>query len=139
MSPSEVFTIANTCAMPMWLLMIVLPKWKFTRILIDYKVIPLLLSVVYAIYIAQSIQDGGMDFGSLESVMALFTKENAVLAGWVHYLAFDLLVGMWIVDQNRALKVHPIIIAPCLLGTFMLGPVGFLLFMIIRAIKISRS
>lgn len=140
MTPGEVFSIANMIAMPMWVLLVILPKWKVTRFLIDYKVIPILLSVIYAIYIFMSIQSGGgMDFGSLESVMALFTKEDAVLAGWVHYLAFDLLVGMWMVDQNRSLGIHQLVMVPCLLGTFMLGPVGFLLFMIIRSIKSDQK
>tara|TARA_B110000091_G_scaffold84171_1_gene92627 strand:- start:60 stop:293 length:234 start_codon:yes stop_codon:yes gene_type:complete len=77
--------------------MIFLSKWKITIFLIDFKVIP--LAFIYAIYIFQAIQIGGMmDFGSLKSVMALFTEENAVLACWVHYLAFDLLIGMWMLD-----------------------------------------
>ncbi len=140
MTPNEVFSSAGMIAMPMWALMILLPKWKVTRFLIDHKIIPVLLSIVYAIYILLSLQGGGgLDFGSLDSVMALFTQENAVLAGWVHYLAFDLLVGMWMLDQNKALKIHPLLMAPCLLGTFMLGPVGFLLFMIIRTFKVQQA
>ena len=140
MTASEVFSIANMMAMPMWVLMILLPNWKITRWLIDFKLIPLLLALIYAVYIIIAIQTGGgMDFGSLESVMALFTEENAVLAGWVHYLAFDLLVGMWMLDQNQKLEIHRAWMAPCLLGTFMLGPIGFLLFMILRSTKNSPS
>lgn len=140
MTPSEVFSIANMMALPMWILMIILPNWKVTRFLIDYKVIPLLLAILYAIYIVMAMLDGpAMDFGSIESVMTLFTSEVAVLAGWVHYLAFDLLVGMWMIDQNKGLKLHPIIMAPCLIFTFMLGPVGFLLFMGIRAFKLKSA
>jgi len=140
MTPSEVFKIVGMLTMPMWVLLILLPKWKVTRFLIDYKIIPIILSVIYAIYIIQALIVGGMmDFGSLKSVMQLFTVENAVLAGWVHYLAFDLLIGMWIVNQNRTLKIHPIILAPCLLGTFLFGPLGFLVFMIIRTITLKNS
>ena len=140
MTPTEVFSLANMMAMPMWILLIFLPKWKVTRFLIDYKLIPITLSIVYAIYIGISIQSGGgMDFGSLSSVMALFTAENAVLAGWVHYLVFDLLVGMWMVNQNKELGIHPVILAPCLFATFMLGPIGFLLFFIIKSIKKRQS
>jgi hypothetical protein len=136
MTPSEVFSIVNLMAMLMWLPMIILPNWKVTRLLIDYKVIPVALSIVYVIYISISLRDGGgMDFGSLASVMELFTSENAVLAGWVHYLVFDLLVGMWILDQNKELGIHHLLIIPCLLASFMMGPVGFLLFTIIKAIK----
>lgn len=140
MTPAEVFSIANLMAMPMWLLMIILPKWKITRYLIDYKVIPLLLALLYVIYIFLAFKiTGGMDFGNLSSVMALFTEENAVLAGWVHYLAFDLLVGMWMLDQNKQLGIHQLLMVPCLFGTFMLGPVGFLLFMIIRTTKLKKA
>lgn len=139
MTPAEVFKIVGMLAMSMWLLLIFLPKWKVTRFFIDYKIVPIVLSIIYAVYITKAmIAGGGMDFGSLKSVMQLFTVENAVLAGWIHYLAFDLLVGMWIVNQNKTLKIHPIIIAPCLLGTFMLGPIGFLAFMIIRSIQLKK-
>jgi len=136
MTPTQVFSMVGMIAMPMWVLMIFLPKWKVTRFLIDYKVIPLFLSVIYAIYIFQAILIGGwMDFGSLTSVMTLFTEENAVLAGWVHYLAFDLIVGMWMLDQNKKVGIHQLLMAPCLFGTFMFGPVGFLLFIILKTLK----
>lgn len=140
MTPTEVFSIANLLAMPMWALMIFLPKWKGTRFLIDHKLIPIILSILYFVYIFISMKEGnGMDFSSLESVMDLFTAEHAVLAGWVHYLAFDLLVGMWILEENKKSNIHHVMIIPCLLGSFMLGPIGFLLFMIMKTIKNVRS
>ena len=140
MTNAEIFSIANMMAMPMWLLLIILPKWKVTRFLIDYKVIPLLLSLFYAFYIVLHIQSGaGLDFGSLSSVMSLFTLEDAVMAGWVHYLAFDLLVGMWMINQNRSLGIHQLLMAPCLFATFMLGPIGFLLFMVLKTFKLRKS
>ena len=136
MTTDTVFTIANTSVLPMWLLMIILPKWKVTRFLVDYRVIPLLLSLVYATYIGLSMLGGtNFDFGSLESVMNLFTEKEAVLAGWVHYLAFDLLVGMWMIQKNRTIGIHQLLMVPCLLGTFMFGPIGFLLFSFIRIFK----
>lgn len=140
MTPTAVFSIASMITMPMWILMIFLSKWKVTRFLIDFKIIPLALTFIYAIYIFQAIQTGGMmDFGSLKSLMALFTEENAVLAGWVHYLAFDLLIGMWMLDQNKELKINQLLIAPCLFLTFMLGPIGFLLFIIIKTVKQKQT
>jgi hypothetical protein len=140
MTPTAVFSIASMITMPMWILMIFLSKWKVTRFLIDFKIIPLALTFIYAIYIFQAIEIGGMmDFGSLKSVMALFTEENAVLAGWVHYLAFDLLIGMWMLDQNKELKINQLLIAPCLFLTFMLGPIGFLLFIIIKTVKQKQT
>ena len=140
MSTAAIFSLANTVAMPMWLLMIVLPKWRVTRFLIDYKVVPIFLSLFYVFYMFSHIDTGGaLDFGSLASVMSLFTMEYAVMAGWVHYLAFDLLIGMWMINQNQQLGIHQLLMAPCLFATFMLGPVGFLLFMLIRTIKQGKS
>ena len=136
MTQTEVFSISGMITVPMWALMIFLPKWKVTQVFIKFKVIPLVLSLIYGFYIIQAIQIGGMmDFGSLSSVMTLLTEENAALAGWIHYLAFDLLVGMWIVHQNKTLQIHQLIIAPCLFATFMFGPIGFLLFMILKTLK----
>lgn len=140
MTADTVFSIANTSALPMWLLMVALPKWKVTRFLVDFRVLPILLSLIYITYIALSFRSGSsFDFGSLESVMSLFTEKEAVLAGWIHYLAFDLLVGMWMLDKNRELGIHPLLMVPCLLGAFMFGPLGFLLFTLIRAFKKTKS
>jgi len=140
MTTADILSIVNLISMPMWALMILGPNWKLTLFLIDNKVIPVILSTVYAIYIFLSFsQGGGMNFGSLESVMQLFTLENAVLAGWVHYLAFDLLIGMLILNKNREVGLHHLIIVPCLICTFMLGPIGFLLFISICLIKKLKS
>lgn len=136
MNPIDVFSLANSTVLPMWILMIFFPKWKITKFLIDYKVIPIILALLYSVYIVlYTIEFGVMDFSGLSTVMTLFTRENAVLAGWIHYLAFDLLIGMWIVKQNQVLGLNPLLIAPILFFTFMFGPIGFLLFIGIKAIK----
>ncbi|KAA2218119.1 ABA4-like family protein [Maribacter flavus] len=136
MTATIVFSLANILVLPMWVLMIFLPKWRPTRFLIDNKIIPIVLSGIYVFYILQAlISNGMMDFGSLKSVMELFTIENAALAGWIHYLAFDLLIGMWMIDQNKDLNLHQVLMAPCLFLTFMFGPLGFLLFMILKVLK----
>ena len=138
MTPAEVFPIGGLSAMPMWALMILFPNWKLTRLLIDYKVVPIFIAIIYVIYITLTMSaDGLADFGSFASVKELFTQDNAILAGWMHYICFDLLVGMWMVNQNRDIKIHQLLMAPCLFFTFMFGPVGFLLFMIIKSIKKS--
>lgn len=141
MTPSDIFSYAGMIAMPMWALMIILPKWKATRFLMDYKIVPIILALIYAIYITKAllIVGGMMDFGSLQSVKELFTEENAVLAGWVHYLAFDLLIGMWIIKQNEKIGINQVLMAPCLIGTFLFGPVGFLLFEVMKTIKQKQS
>ncbi|MEM6377918.1 MAG: ABA4-like family protein [Bacteroidota bacterium] len=136
MSYEFVFGTGGQLAMAMWLLLIIAPKWKVTTFLMDYRIVPIVLSLLYAFYMIPVVaREGMLDFGSLNSVMDLFTIAPLALAGWIHYLAFDLLIGMWIIEQNRSLGIHHLLIIPCLLACFMFGPVGFLLFMIMKFIK----
>jgi len=140
MMPSSIFSIVNIAAMVMWFLLVFLPRWKVTKFLIQYKLIPIALAIVYVIFIVQSLLAGVvLDFGSLNSVKTLFTNENLLLAGWIHYLVFDLLIGMWILDQNKNLGINNLFIALCLIFTFMLGPIGYLLFILFKNIKTKQS
>jgi len=111
--------------------MMVAPKWKGTQFLVNWRIIPFALSLVYAFYIATTMGQIEGGFGSLEEVMSLFTNERMVVAGWVHYLAFDLLIGGWILKTAQRKGIHHGLVIPCLLGTFMLGPIGFGVFWLI--------
>ncbi len=64
--------------------------------------------------------------------MTLFEEPEAVMAGWIHYLVFDLFIGAWEVRDARRLKIPHLAVVPCLVLTFMLGPVGLLLYLILR-------
>lgn len=129
MTPALVFSICSKLVLPQWLLMIVAPKWKWTQKLVASRIIPFLLAIVYAYYILTSFGSAeGGGFGTLEEVMQLFTVEGAVLAGWIHYLAFDLLIGSWVLTTAQKKGIHHALVVPCLIGCFILGPVGFLVF-----------
>lgn len=74
--------------------------------------------------------EGGFD--SLANVMKLFTNEWSVLAGWIHYLAFDLFVGAWEVKDSQEKGISHWFVIPCLVLTFLFGPIGFLLYSVLR-------
>jgi hypothetical protein len=74
-------------------------------------------------------------FGSIADVRMFFSIDALLLAGWVHYLAFDLLVGAFEVRQAQAIGIHHLLLVPVLFLTFMLGPVGLLLFFVMKSIK----
>jgi hypothetical protein len=138
MNPNQVFSAVGTIAALQWLLLIALSKWKVTKWLIQYTAVPILLSVIYCIYIAGffSIQGGG--FNSIQQVRTLFGNDNLLLAGWVHYLAFDLLIGFSILKSAQAKAVSHWLVIPCLALTFMFGPCGFLLYQIIQKVKTRK-
>lgn len=96
-------------------------------------VIPALLAVAYGLLISTGFAevDGG-GFGSIEQVRALFASDSALAAGWLHYLAFDLFVGSWIVSDGIKRRIPALLILPCLPLTFLFGPMGLLLFILLR-------
>ena len=139
MSPDSIFQTCSTIAMTGWLvLLIISPFWSsFDKFLIS--IIITLFAIVYAWLIFQVFSPGDFEkFGSLNGVMELFTDKTAVTAGWVHYLAFDLFTGIWIKKNAQKYNIHHLILIPCLLLTFMLGPIGLLLYLLIRSIKTKQ-
>ncbi len=134
MSPETLFDICNQGVLPAWLLLLLAPGWRGTQAVVHAIWIPLLLGVAYGIAIVQGLSGGpeGGSFGSLEGVMLLFTDKWAVCGGWIHYLAFDLFVGAWEVRDARRREIAHLWVAPCLVLTLMLGPLGLLAYLVIR-------
>jgi len=130
MSDAQLFQLANTTALVCWIALVFQPR----RIApLARFIVPGLMAVLYiwALASAPANPDGG--FGSLTQVKALFTQDRAVLAGWVHYLAFDFFVGCWMVLDAIDRRISHVAVVPCLLLTFMFGPVGLLLYLALRA------
>lgn len=126
------FSLANATALAAWLLLAFAPRWKFTRKLVHSGAVPLLLSVAYLILLALFFGKAEGGFGTLAGVMKLFSSPNVVLAGWIHYLVFDLFVGAWEVNDAQTRGISHWLVVPCLFFTLMFGPVGFLLYHILR-------
>jgi len=102
--------------------------WRATGL-----IVPALLAVFYIFLLAMGWgETPGGGFGSIGAVRALFANDAALTAGWLHYLAFDLFVGTWIACDGIEKGVLPILLVPCLLLTFLFGPVGLLLFLALR-------
>lgn len=139
MSPDSVFQTCSTIAMAGWIvLLIISPFWSsFDKFLIG--IIITLLTIVYAWLIFQVFNPGDFEkYSSLNGVMELFTDKTAVTAGWIHYLAIDLLTGIWIKKNAQKYNIHHLILIPCLLVTFMLAPIGLLLYLLVRLIKTKQ-
>lgn len=132
MKAEQIFSIANLIALIGWILLAVAPRWFVTRKVVLSGAIPLLLSVAYLILIVLFFGRAEGGFDSLSNVMKLFTDEWTVLAAWIHYLVFDMFVGIWEVRDAQKKGISHWFVIPCLVLTFMLGPIGFLLYSILR-------
>ena len=135
MDAASIFSLGNSCILIGWILLIFLPNWKYTQASILNGLI-VLYAVVYNYLILKDIGDFHADsFSSLANVKALFQNDNAVAAGWFHYLAFDLFVGAYIVRKSISLGISRVFYTLALPFTFMFGPMGYLIFFIIKSLK----
>ncbi len=132
MSSEAVFSICSTVVLPGWLLLMVLPRWKWTARLISSVVIPSLLGLVYLYLVVTQFGKTAGGFGSLSEVQQLFQNPAMLLAGWIHYLAFDLFIGSWEVRDAQRLGLNHLLVIPCLALTFLFGPIGLGLYLILR-------
>lgn len=139
MNAETIFSIANFTAMAGWILLVFVPRWNWTRKIVLSGAIPLLLSIAYLILIVLFFGKAEGGFDSLPNVMKLFTNQWAVLAGWIHYLAFDLFAGSWEVKDAQARGISHWFVIPCLILTFLLGPIGFLLYNILRLVAPNKN
>ena len=141
--PAQLFSLGGLLAMAGWaalLLSLFLRPIRTWTWRITGFVIPSLLAVAYVYLLFANTNanpDGG--FGSIEAVRALFSDDPALAAGWIHYLAYDLFVGTWIVRAGLASKVHPLLLAITLPPAFWVGPAGFLLAMVVLLAFGDRS
>lgn len=133
MNPDTVFTIANISVIPAWILLAVLPRHPITQNLVHALWIPCLLAgfYIWAFATGEPAQEGG-GFGSLAALQILFQSKTALLAGWIHYLAFDLFIGAWQVRDARRHNINHWLVVPCLFFTLMAGPVGLLMYLLLR-------
>lgn len=125
MMADRLFDMANTVALGGWAVLLaspLMPRWADRMASI---VLPALLSLAYAALIMAFWSGAKGGFGSLDEVAALFERRELLLAGWLHYLAFDLFVGAWIVRSARERGVPFLLVVPCLAATFLFGPAGF--------------
>lgn len=131
MSPESLFSLSSALVLPGWLLLAVAPRWRWTT-RIAATVLPMMLAGVYICALAPRFWTAEGGFGSLAQVAALFADPHLLLAGWVHYLAFDLFVGAWEVRDSRRHSVPHLLVVPCLALTFLFGPVGWLAYVVLR-------
>lgn len=133
MSPDALFQLLNVLALLGWIALLASPWVPHAADRVAGLIVPGLLAIAYVgLLLAYWGRAEGGGFGSLDEVAALFANRHVLLAGWVHYLTFDLLVGAMIVRQARARGMPFWAVLPCLPLTFLFGPAGFLVFLTLR-------
>ena len=132
MTPEALFRIANTLALAGWIVLAIFGRRRWAASVVAGALLPLLFAVLYGALIVSHLGQGQGGFGTLAQVALLFANPWLLLAGWVHYLAFDLFIGSWQVRDAQRLGIPHWFVVPCLFLTFMLGPLGLLAWFALR-------
>ncbi len=133
-----VFSVSGMLSMAGWLALLASPWMPAWSDRIAGWAIPLVLSLGYfSLLVFFPPESGGFD--SLAEVSELFSNDSALMAGWIHYLAFDLFIGAWICRRARQDDLPFGFVLPCLPLTFLFGPVGLLLFSAILGVRRLRQ
>lgn len=132
--PLEIlFKGANFAVLPFWLLLLAAPRWPGTQLLVHGPAVVLLLTPIYAYMLfGYGPSPENVDMTTLYGVMSAFTAPHMVVAGWIHYLIFDLFIGAWEARDAVRLHIPHLAVIPCLLATLLVGPVGLLLYVVVR-------
>jgi hypothetical protein len=133
MLAQQLFSLANLVALLGWVLLVVFPQRRWPAEVLSGWLIPAVLASLYVVIIAATFGRSPGGFSSLSEVALLFQSPWLLLAGWVHYLAFDLLVGGWMVRDARRRGIAHLIVVPLLVLTFLFGPAGWLSYLLLRA------
>ncbi len=133
-----IFSLANKMALISWVALILLPRWDALYRILFYGAV-FLLGLTYMTALGGVLtgfipSDGKIDFSTIAGVRSIFDTDVGVVIGWVHYLCFDLFVGLWIARNADAHGIHRIIQVPVLALTFIFGPVGLVSYIVLRYI-----
>lgn len=134
---------ANGLALVMWAVLILAPRGELARSAIFYAGIGL-LCLIYTVGFAMLMGQTGsglaeIDFTSIDGLRAIFASDAALVIGWTHYLAFDLFVGLWIARDADAKQFSRLWQAPVLLLTLLAGPIGLLVWLVVREPAARRA
>ena len=135
MSWESGYLFINAMVLPAWAMLIFIPRARITRAAVHSMIWPIAMGAIYtalligSMFFGLSHPDAGFSFAG---VQALFDHPNGLLIGWTHYLVFDLFVGAWIARDALRRDIAHWKTIPCLLGAFIFGPVGLLLYAVLR-------
>lgn len=131
MTAEQLFSTLNLVTMAAWMLLLFLPRVRWTSTVVPV-VLPALLAVVYVVLVAAMMPRSEGGFSTLADVSLLFGNSWMLLAGWTHYLAFDLFIGGWEVRDAQRRGIPHLLLVPALILTFLFGPAGLLCYLAIR-------
>jgi NADH:ubiquinone oxidoreductase subunit 2 (subunit N) len=136
MTPETVFQVTCIISAVGWIILLFAsPFWRrYDKFLVG--IVITLLAISYT-WLNFSNFDPGLlkKFSSLDGIAEIFQNRFLLTAAWIHILAFDLLAAVWIKKNSVKHGIAHVLIIPAIFFTCMLGPLGFLIYLLTRWIK----
>jgi hypothetical protein len=128
--------LSNVLVLPFWAVMILLPRWRWTARIVQSPIGSVVPAALYAALVLPRLGEiwPAVSRPTLSGVATLLNSPAGATIAWVHFLAFDLFVGRWIYLDSQQRRISAWLMAPVLFLTLMLGPVGFLFYLIVRTL-----
>src|SRR5229473_1516771 len=138
---STLFSLSNLLVLPFWALVILLPRWRWTARIMRSPFVSAAPAALYAALVLPRLGEiwPAIARPTLPGIATLLGSPEGATIAWVHFLAFDLFVGRWIYLDSQERRLSPLLTAPLLFLTLMLGPLGFLIYLVLRAVASSRE
>jgi hypothetical protein len=132
MTIEQIFSLANMLAIACWILLAVLPNRRWVTEGLTGLAVPAIFAAAYTAIVIAVFPHAEGSFNTLAGVTKLFANPWLLLGGWLHYLAFDLLIGTWEARDSVERGVPRWLLVPCLFLTLMFGPMGWLAYTAVR-------
>ena len=136
MSAELAFQLLSVTVLPWWAVWLAAPRSRWAQALAGHAGVFLALGLVYVGLGTAAVAVEGIEGLAFDDLRALIGRPIGFLAGWTHYLAFDLFVGAWILREATRLELEP---RPYLFFTLMAGPLGLMSFLVRRTLRLRDA
>jgi hypothetical protein len=133
------YALLNLSVLPFWLAMILAPRSSGTQWLLKTHAAPLCYAAIYAALVLVFVPGGDGHMGSLSGLREAFGGDGILLLAWVHFLAFDLFVGSWVLADAQDRGIRHLVLVPSLVLCCLFGPAGYASYRALRLVPMAVS
>ena len=128
----------NLGVLPVWFILIFFPQSQLCKYFVT-SIFPIfILSGSYIFMLYKSylnsydfIGNFNLYFG-INNLSDLFSDNSYLMIFWIHFISINLFAGGWIVRDSQKFSINKILLILPLLVTYLIGPLGLLIYWLIR-------
>ena len=134
----NIYLYTNFLVLPFWLMIILIPNSKITKILVNSIILPLIFSTTYIfiiykmIILDESLMQTFQLYLDLDNLYILFSTEGFLLVFWLHFVSINLFLGSWMSSDGVKYSMPRSLVAVSLIFVYFMGPVGLVLHWFLR-------